>query len=193
MLEEYLRHFVSASQKDWVKLLDVAQFCYNMQKSEASGHSPFELATGQQPLAPHTVASGYRGKSPAAYHFAKDWQEQTDLAKAYLEKAAKRMKKWADPKRRPVEYKEGDLVMMKVRRIQGLVLPRTADHQVRTLWNSLQMTDLGRFNTKDRVVWLSTPSGRFSIKAATKDLIQNDEHFPWSKIIWDDKGLPKHN
>lgn len=114
LLEEYLRHFVSASQKDWVKLLDVAQFCYNMQKSEASGHSPFELATGQQPLAPHTVASGYRGKSPAAYHFAKDWQEQTDLAKAYLEKAAKRMKKWADPKRRPVEYKEGDLVMMKV-------------------------------------------------------------------------------
>ena len=40
LLEEYLRHFVSANQKDWVRLLDVAQFCYNLQRSEASGHSP---------------------------------------------------------------------------------------------------------------------------------------------------------
>lgn len=29
LLEEYLRHFVSANQKNWVQLLDVAQFCYN--------------------------------------------------------------------------------------------------------------------------------------------------------------------
>lgn len=34
LLELYLRHFVSANQKDWVKLLDVAQFSYNNQKSE---------------------------------------------------------------------------------------------------------------------------------------------------------------
>lgn len=27
LLEEYLRHFVSANQKDWVRLLDVALFC----------------------------------------------------------------------------------------------------------------------------------------------------------------------
>ena len=29
MLEEYLRHFVGATQKEWVRLLDVAQFCFN--------------------------------------------------------------------------------------------------------------------------------------------------------------------
>lgn len=29
LLEEYLRHFVNANQKNWVQLLDVAQFCYN--------------------------------------------------------------------------------------------------------------------------------------------------------------------
>ncbi|KAL0283445.1 UNVERIFIED_CONTAM: Transposon Tf2-11 polyprotein [Sesamum radiatum] len=33
MLEEYLRHFVRGTQKDWVKLLDVAQLCFNAQKS----------------------------------------------------------------------------------------------------------------------------------------------------------------
>lgn len=31
LLESYLRHFVSANQKDWVRLLDVAQFSYNLQ------------------------------------------------------------------------------------------------------------------------------------------------------------------
>ncbi|KAL5758005.1 hypothetical protein ACOSP7_020616 [Xanthoceras sorbifolium] len=55
LLELYLRHFVSANQRDWAKLLDVAQFSYNLQKSGATHHSPFELATGQQPLTPQTV------------------------------------------------------------------------------------------------------------------------------------------
>lgn len=47
------------------------------------------------------------GKSPAAYQFAKNWQETTDLAKAFLVPSpptAKRMKKWADTKRRPVRH-----------------------------------------------------------------------------------------
>ena len=114
LLELYLRHFVSANQRDWAKLLDVAQFSYNLQRSESTGKSPFEIVMGQQPLTPHALASRYEGKSPAAFKFAKAWHEQTELARAQLNKAAKRMKKWADKKRRLVEYQEGDLVMMKL-------------------------------------------------------------------------------
>jgi len=33
LLELYFRHYVSAKQKDWAKLLDVAQFCCNLQRS----------------------------------------------------------------------------------------------------------------------------------------------------------------
>ena len=29
LLEKYLRHYVIANQKNWLQLLDVAQFCYN--------------------------------------------------------------------------------------------------------------------------------------------------------------------
>ncbi|KAK3009869.1 hypothetical protein RJ639_011883 [Escallonia herrerae] len=46
LLECYLRHFVSANQTDWVRLLDVAQFSYNLMKSEATNQSPFEIAIG---------------------------------------------------------------------------------------------------------------------------------------------------
>ena len=41
-----MRHFVSANQKDWAKLLDIAQFSYNLQRGEATNKIPFELATG---------------------------------------------------------------------------------------------------------------------------------------------------
>ena len=71
LLELYLRHFVSANQKDWVKLLNIAQFSYNLQRSEATNKSPFELATRQQPLTPHTLMIGYIGKSPTVFKFAK--------------------------------------------------------------------------------------------------------------------------
>jgi len=69
---------------------------------------------GQQPLTPQSVASGYKGSSPAAYRLAKDWDLQLDITKAYLNKASTKMKKWADKHRRPVEYQVGVLVMVKL-------------------------------------------------------------------------------
>ncbi|GJR42477.1 putative nucleotidyltransferase, ribonuclease H [Tanacetum coccineum] len=96
LLELYLRHYVSANQHDWAKLLDVAQFSYNMQQSEATGKSPFELVTGRQPLTPNALAASYEGSSPVSYKTMKEWHEQADLARASLDKATKKMKKWAD-------------------------------------------------------------------------------------------------
>ncbi|GMP96988.1 hypothetical protein CsSME_00045408 [Camellia sinensis var. sinensis] len=114
MLEEYLRHFVNANQRNWVQLLDVAQLCFNSQKSSSTGKSAFEIVNGQQPLLPHTVDGPYEGKSPRAYQFAKEWKRNHDITRAYLEKAASKMKKWADEKRRPLEFKAGDQVLVKL-------------------------------------------------------------------------------
>lgn len=36
-LEEHLRHFVSTSQKNWLALLNAAQFCYNLYRSLTTG------------------------------------------------------------------------------------------------------------------------------------------------------------
>ncbi|KAA8525497.1 hypothetical protein F0562_007352 [Nyssa sinensis] len=36
MLEEYLRHYVTANQQNKVDFLDVAQFCYNLQQSSST-------------------------------------------------------------------------------------------------------------------------------------------------------------
>ena len=47
LLEEYLRHYVIASQRNWVALLDTAQFCYTMHKSSTTKMSPFKIVLGK--------------------------------------------------------------------------------------------------------------------------------------------------
>ncbi|KAL6329497.1 hypothetical protein AAG906_021505 [Vitis piasezkii] len=97
LLELYLRHFVSVNQKYWAK-------------SETTNKSSFELATGQQPLTPHTLTISYTRRSPVAFKFAKGWHKQADIAHSYLDKVAKKMKKWADKKQCHTEYKVGDML-----------------------------------------------------------------------------------
>ncbi|OMO87825.1 hypothetical protein CCACVL1_08744, partial [Corchorus capsularis] len=43
--------------------------------SESIGKSSFEIVMGYQPTSPSQLASGYTGPNPAAYKFAKEWQE----------------------------------------------------------------------------------------------------------------------
>ncbi|KAK2995664.1 hypothetical protein RJ640_008910 [Escallonia rubra] len=114
MLEEYLCHFVSATQKNWVKLLDVAKLCFNSRKSSSTGKSAFEIVNGQQPLLPHTVNVPNAGKSLRAISFSEEWRQNIDLAHSYLEKAARRMKKHADKNRRSQEFNVGDKVLVKL-------------------------------------------------------------------------------
>ncbi|KAL0409256.1 UNVERIFIED_CONTAM: hypothetical protein Sradi_1860000 [Sesamum radiatum] len=110
MLEEYFRHFVRGTQKDWVKLLDVAQLCFNAQKSSSTNKSAFEIVTEQQPLLPHTLDSPQSVRSPLAQSFSQEWKQNVDIARSCLEKAQKRMKKYTDQNRRFIEFSAGDLL-----------------------------------------------------------------------------------
>ena len=115
LLEEYMRHYVTASQGNWLELMDTAQFCYNLHRSSATGMSPAELAFGQQPMSPIEVAKQKAGgQCPAAYRFAYGKQELIEQAKDSLAKAQRRMKKSADASRKSLEFDEGDMVLLKL-------------------------------------------------------------------------------
>ena len=106
MLEENLRHFMTTSQKNWLELLESAQLSYNLQRSSATGMNPLEVAIGFQPRTPLDVLvteQPGRSVSPATYKFAKSRQDLLDEARDSLEKASRRMKKFADIGRRPLE------------------------------------------------------------------------------------------
>ncbi|KAL0345666.1 UNVERIFIED_CONTAM: Transposon Tf2-11 polyprotein [Sesamum radiatum] len=53
-------------------------------------------------------------RSPLARSFSQEWKQNVDIARSCLEKAQKRMKKYADQNRRFIEFSAGDLVMVKV-------------------------------------------------------------------------------
>ncbi|KAA0050867.1 reverse transcriptase [Cucumis melo var. makuwa] len=76
--------------------------------SESTGKSPFEIIMNQQPNTPNALIAPYEGPNPSAFNFAKQWHGDQDISRACLEKAARRMKKWADKRRRPKEYEIGE-------------------------------------------------------------------------------------
>ncbi|KAE8689381.1 putative amine oxidase [Hibiscus syriacus] len=78
LLEEYLRHFIQANQKNWPPLLDVTQLCFNSQKSSSTNKSPFELVTSQQPRLPHTVDETSQGRCPRASNFVGEWKQNME-------------------------------------------------------------------------------------------------------------------
>ena len=43
LLEQYLRQYVSANQRDWTKLMIVCQFSYIVRRSEATNKNSFEF------------------------------------------------------------------------------------------------------------------------------------------------------
>ena len=65
-------------------------------------------------MTPNAIALTYGGKSPSVHKLTCEWHVEADITQAYLDKAARKMKKWADIRRRHVEYKEDDQVMIKL-------------------------------------------------------------------------------
>ena len=54
---------------------------------------------GFQPMTPNDIASTYEGKSLVAHKLAREWYEEIDITRAYLDKVARKMKKWADTRK----------------------------------------------------------------------------------------------
>ena len=111
LLEEYLRHFVTASQKNWVDLLDAAQFCYNLHRSSSIGVSLFELATRLQPRVALEVAKHKVGQiSPATHRLARNRHETLEEAR----ESCHEDEKYANRNRRPLKFQVGDHVLLKL-------------------------------------------------------------------------------
>ena len=87
MLEEYLHHYATTTQTNWLELLEPVQLSYNLQQSLAMGMSPFEVAIGFQPCTPLDMLVSEQPShnvSLAAYKFTKTRQDLLDEAQDSL-------------------------------------------------------------------------------------------------------------
>ena len=94
-LEQYLRAFTDARQSNWADLLPMAEFAHNTHAHSATKQSPFALLYGYDPeftIAPSPDLSIV----PAADRRLEDLRLAQDDAKAALEVAADRMKRYYD-------------------------------------------------------------------------------------------------
>lgn len=97
LLEEYLWHYVNASERNRVQLLDAAQFTHNLHKSLATSKSPFEVVLGRQPLTPIDVMQrDLDGSCPAAYRMAQERMEVLQEARDSMEIAVRRIEHYAN-------------------------------------------------------------------------------------------------
>jgi hypothetical protein len=117
VLEDMLRHYVSPRQDNWDLMLSAVEFAMNNSYHEATQTTPFRLVMGRDPLTPVTLNRPTRN----VLH-AQEWADRMVQglkdAKTCLEAARQRYIAYADPKRRHVEYKVGDSVLLSTKHIK---------------------------------------------------------------------------
>ncbi|KAA0049645.1 reverse transcriptase [Cucumis melo var. makuwa] len=74
MLGEYLHHCVDGRQKNWVQLLNVAQFGYSAQTYSLIRRSQFETKGSEHSVLPLVTDSPHVGNSPQVHRVENEWE-----------------------------------------------------------------------------------------------------------------------
>ncbi|KAH9717133.1 hypothetical protein KPL71_021710 [Citrus sinensis] len=112
-LEQYLRSFVHQWPKQWNSYLPWAEYWYNTTYHESTCMTPFLALYGRHP----PVVPMYHVGSSPVHEVDQALLSRDELLrqlKQNLEMATNRMKQFADTKRRDVEFKEGDIVFLRL-------------------------------------------------------------------------------
>jgi hypothetical protein len=120
VIEEMLRAYIAPTQDNWAAQLPAVEFAINNSWQESVKATPFYLNYGQHPLTPAVVDLPRR--VPAAHEFTRGIENAVRDAKRHMAEAQERMKARENPKRRAVEYKAGDLVMLSTQHLTKAVL-----------------------------------------------------------------------
>lgn len=113
-LESYLRCFASEQPKTWSHWIPWAEFWYNSTFHVSIGKTPFEVVYGRQPPNIIRFLSNETKVAAVAMELC-ERDEALNQLKAHLLRAQQQMKKYADKKRREVQFAVGEWVFLKLR------------------------------------------------------------------------------
>ncbi|MCO5577360.1 hypothetical protein L7F22_031189 [Adiantum nelumboides] len=112
-IEDYIRSYVQADQKDWADFLEVLEFQYNSSVHTGTGYAPFELATGKEVITPMALASGaIHAQDLDAEEFLANWQKRMEVARRHLVSYKEKYVAKANEKARAEFFQAGDLVLV---------------------------------------------------------------------------------
>ena len=113
-MEDMLRSYCSQQPHLWIKFLPLVEFAYNSSLHRSLQMSPFKALYGQDCLVPLRFADPSL-PVPAAKHTLEEMDQQLRLIRENLKRARDRQESYANLKRSPRSFKEGDRVFLRVR------------------------------------------------------------------------------
>jgi hypothetical protein len=111
VVEEVLRHYINGQHSNWEDLLPIVAFAINNAKSASTGETPFFLNYGRNPHTALSVALPEPTLPSLAMVF-QDLEGTLINVRKLIVAAQDRQKTYADKKRRPHTFTQGDLVLL---------------------------------------------------------------------------------
>jgi hypothetical protein len=119
-LEDMLRACVMEYGGAWDTHLPLIEFAYNNSYHASIGMPPYEMLYGRKCRTPSCWLEPGE-KQFAGPEIVQLTAEKVNVAKEALRVARERQKSYADKKRRPFDFKEGEMVMLKVSPWKGII------------------------------------------------------------------------
>jgi hypothetical protein len=119
VLEDMLRACALQHGSSWDKSLPCAEFSYNNSYQASLKMSPFETLYGRKCRTP-LYWDKTRGRQFFGPELIQEVEDQVCIIKENLRVAQTRQKSYADNRRRPLEFEEGDHVYLKVSPLRGM-------------------------------------------------------------------------
>jgi hypothetical protein len=131
ILEQYLRHFCSYQQDDWVELLPFAKYALNTPTSEVTKLSPFFANYGFQPETQWArPKEGTEWTNSASEILLSRWKATRENLRANDKTAQEKNARYYDRKvMTPPDFKVGDLVMIDARNMKTKRPSKKLDHK----------------------------------------------------------------
>ena len=144
LIEDVLRHFVSADMQDWDQHLSSVQFAINNAWQETVQETPMFLNHGRHPKSPLTVQLPDKSAlNPFADDFATQMRTLIARAKRSMFAAQQRQKRYYDMNRTDKQFAVGDKVLLSTANL-ALKILRTGTRKLTQKW-------VGPFTVTERV------------------------------------------
>ncbi|CDJ46158.1 Polyprotein, related [Eimeria brunetti] len=119
-LEQMLRTYIQADERDWEGLLPALELAYNTTSHSSTDLSPFEIMIGENPLTAADFDIVGALAPTLTPPMTKLFRQLCDRTQGHILKAKWRQKYYADTRRRDVEYKVGDQVWLSSKHLPAL-------------------------------------------------------------------------
>ena len=111
-IEAYFQAFVNFKQKNWAKLLPMAEFAYNNAKNASTGFTPFKLNCGYYPRVFYEKDLDPRSKSKTTEELSSELRELMTVRQQNFHHVQELQKRAYDKGVKPQSYTPGDKVWL---------------------------------------------------------------------------------